>query len=101
MSDILLFLAYAAACAGQGLDCYTTSLGLSHGLVEGNPVSRFLIAHLGETGTNALKMGFLPLASVVGGFYAHSSIPGFVVAGIGLAAGIANIVTLRKAKVSL
>lgn len=101
MNTTLLFFSYVAACAGQFLDCFTTSIGLSHGLTEGNPISRFLIAHLGETGTNALKMGFLPLAATVGGFYTHSSIPGFVIAGIGLAAGIANIVTLRKAKVSL
>ena len=56
--QVLLFVVLAWAMIGGLLDAYTTQLGFSVGLVEGNPVARYLIKKFGI----ALAT-FLPLSA--------------------------------------
>ena len=99
--DFYFFFAYFAAMLGQGLDAYTTSTGLSKGLIESNTWLKNWIK--GHTALNGfLKIGLAPFVIVILGAATHellgAAIANTILAGFGFFAAIRNFAKLRKAK---
>ena len=98
--DIVAFVAVALALAGQMSDCYTTEIALAHGMAEGNPIARFLTAHIGNTGITLLKcVGaaiVLPMTTMIVAGYELSAIVAGVIAVIGFVAAGLNYRLMRK-----
>lgn len=96
-----LFGGYGVNLIAQGLDSYLTTIGLDHGLKEGNPVSRFLINKIGSVATTGVKMGAVPLIAVV--VESVFKIPGYVnlfMAAATLPIVVRNYFLLKKNKIS-
>ena len=101
--NLLFFISYAFALLGQFSDTRTTEVALSKGFTEANPIGKFLIAHLGISGTYALKVGalpiaFAPLALLIG--FKYASVCEFVVGVLGFTLGVINFIKLKKAGVT-
>jgi hypothetical protein len=72
LPTLFLFILYGltmGACLG---DCYYTGIGLSKGLVEGNPLNRWLFKKIGQALTTFIEM---VAVTFIGGFIAAKSCP--------------------------
>jgi uncharacterized protein DUF5658 len=103
--DILFFAAVATAIVGQGLDDITTNAGLATGGKELNSVVAWAISKIGFPAIAFIKVGVLAIGLPVM-FYqlGHPTLGaavGFISAGVGFYAGIANYIALKKAKISV
>lgn len=104
-SGILLFVSYASNLVTQWLDSNLTSIGLTHGFKEANPVTRFLMAKLGNAGTNFIKIGAVPFAAMVIGMISHHPEIGYVgnsvIAAVTLPVVVKNVLLLKKNKIKI
>jgi hypothetical protein len=86
----------------QFADSYLTAVGIKNGFVEGNPVTRFLFKKLGVAGTNAIKIGALPVVGFFVEYY--SGLPGAfngTMAAVTAVAVVSNFIQLKRKKVSI
>ena len=110
-TQILLFVAVAAAIAGQMSDVYTTSVAASHGWKETISAPAALLTKFGVTGLALVKIVGLSIAAPLlttiielqfkGPGYAAGSCVGFVAAAGGFYAGIVNYLRLKASKISV
>ena len=107
MNPFWMIASYAFALLGQLSDCWTTEVGLSHGLAEGNKIATWFTNKIGNTGLTLLKcIGLAQLFPVLAFEFAHQNVLAFVVPAvavgvIGWVAGITNYLLLKKNKISL
>lgn len=106
-SDALIFTLYAIGLAGQLGDCYTTEIGLAHGLAEGNPIAKWIVSKIGNTGATLLKcVGFATVFPMLSYILSHQLVWAFVgaeipVIGLGWYASVTNYLLLKKNKIAL
>src|ERR1700687_675082 len=110
-TQILLFVAVAAAIAGQLSDVYTTSVATSHGWVETVLAPATLVKKFGLTALTAVKVVGLgivaPLLTTI--IELHFNAPGYLTGSIiaflaaagGFYAGVVNYLRLKAAKISI
>jgi len=101
-ASVAAFIAYAANAVVQFADNNLTATGLAHGFVEGNPVTRFLIKHVGTVGSGAVKIGLIPFAGIIVDLTQHLSF-GFnaTMAAVTVVAVVWNAIQLKKRKISI
>lgn len=104
-ADIVMFGGYCANLLMQYVDGEYTHQGLSHGAVELNPVTKFLLNKLGVAGAGAVKWGAMP---ILGGFLdlqlmKYNTFPcaNLIMAGITLPVVIWGAIQLKRMKLSI
>lgn len=105
MSDVLVFVAVAAAVAGQGLDVITTNAGLASGGKETNGIVSLFISKIGFPAVAFIKVAGLgmglPILSYSLDYPGTAAVVGFIMAGGGFAAGLINYFRLKKVGVKV
>jgi hypothetical protein len=90
MIEYIAMAIYSLGIIGQLGDCYTTEIGLSHGLKEGNTMATWIVSKIGVTGITLLKcLGFAGIAPIVATVFAGY----YGLIAVSAAAAIAGIIS--------
>ncbi len=102
-SDIVFFIAGAAAMIGQFMDVRTTEVALTHGFVEANKLGAWLIKKIGIGFVYPLKVAVLPFAGALcymGISYLGIGVEVFLAVYGGIY-GVKNYLKLKAAKIAV
>ena len=104
--DVAFFISYSLLVILNCLDAYITTVGLSHGFKEVNPVMRWVQSKIGIMGSNLVKAFGSVGIGMSGLFFGltgehYGMISNFTICAPLIVVVLRNIVLLKRAKVSI
>jgi len=93
--DLIIFLMSAGVLAASLGDYITTTIGLGKGLVEANPINKFLFSKIGQAGTAFIEIAAAIMMPVILGQYLGFGYGAAYAAGI---IGLETYMTIRNYK---